>query len=263
MKRNIQFNEHGENKKQKRQERGVYNIFNILLYLLLCLKKKRLKLDKLMLIGILEQLQEGHKLQIIQNCSYNTIIEGFKLFINPSKCLQIAAIKKNGSIIKHIKNPSEELQLICVSRYPYNIKFIENPTIKIQLIAVDNFGFESYHAFLGIKTPTDDVTIMALKNNPALMLENKMKNISEQIKISVIKKNPFSIHFIKNPSEKIQLTAVKLQSGTIMYIKNPSEKVQLKAVNKHPGSIFYIKNPSEIVKSVSNLNCKYLYKYNH
>lgn len=263
MKRNIQFNEYNENKKQRKGEHSEYKISTSLFYLLLCLKKKGLKFDELMFIGILNVLKEAHKLKIIKNCLYSNVIEAFKMFNNPSNDLQITAVKKNENLINCLKNPSEEVIISCVSRYPWKIREIKNPSIKVQLAAVNVRQNNDNCGFMWIKDPTEHVTITALKKNPALMLYSYKKEISEQIKIDVITSDPFLIHFIKNPSHRVQLAAVRKNPGSIMYIETPSKKVQIEAVNEHPGSIYYIKNPSEIVKSVSNLNCKYLYKYNH
>ena len=59
------------------------------------------------------------------------------------------------------------------------------------------------------------------------------------------------IQFIENPSEEVQLTAVKDDPFSIKYIENPTEKVGLVVVERDPFLIRYIDNPSEKVKQLA------------
>jgi hypothetical protein len=70
-------------------------------------------------------------------------------------------------------------------------------------------------------------------------------NPSEEVQLTAVKDDPFSIKYIENPTEKVQLAAVKKNPYSIRFIQNSSETVQLAAVKQYPNSIRFIQNPSE------------------
>jgi hypothetical protein len=71
--------------------------------------------------------------------------------------LQIAAVKKNGHAIQHIKNPSESVQLAAVEQDGYAIQYIKNPSESVQLAAVKQNGY----AIQLIKNPSESVQLAA------------------------------------------------------------------------------------------------------
>ena len=76
-------------------------------------------------------------------------------------------------------------------------------------------------------------------------------NPSEQVQLEAVKQNGNAISYIDNPSEQVQLEAVKQNGHAISYIKNPSEQVQLEAVKQNGYAISYIKNPTFFVRIIS------------
>ena len=57
------------------------------------------------------------------------------LIKNPDKEVQLAAVKRDGLIIRVIKNPDKEIQLAAVKRSDRAIQFIKNPDKDVQLAA--------------------------------------------------------------------------------------------------------------------------------
>lgn len=146
--------------------------------------------------------------------------------INQSEECQIAAVKKNGLIIRYIENPSEEVQLEAVKNNGFAIEHIEKPSEEVQVAAMETNG----HAIQGIENP------------------------SEAAQIAAVGYNGHAIIYIKNPSEAVQLAAIKQSEYAIKHIENPSIKVQLAAVSQSPGAIGFIQNPSKEVLDFIEVN---------
>ena len=133
----------------------------------------------------------------------------------PTESEKLAAIEREGYVIRYIKNPSEQLQLAAVEQAGQAIRYIDNPSEEVQLAAVKKDG-----------------RAIRYINNP-----------SEEVQLAAVRKDGWAIQSIENPSEQVQLAAVKQDALTIRYINSPSEQVQLAAVNQYLGSIKYIRNP--------------------
>jgi hypothetical protein len=161
---------------------------------------------------------------------------------NPSKALQLAAVKQKGHVIQFIKNPSEAVQLAAVKQNGLAIQFIKNPSEAVQLSAVKQKGLNIQF----IKNPSEAVQLAVVKKDGYGL--RFIKNPSEAVQLAAVKQYGWAIEFIKNPSEALQLMAVTQDGGAIQFIKNPSEAVQLTAVKKDEYVIQYIKNPSEAVQ---------------
>ena len=115
----------------------------------------------------------------------------------PTEAEQLAAVRKNGYVIKIIKKQSEQIQLAAVKQNGYAIKYIDNPSEEVQLAAVEQNGYSIGY----IKNPSEEVQLVAVKNDWG------------------------SIDYIKNPSEEVQLAAVKRSRFAIDYIINPYPSV--------------------------------------
>ena len=133
----------------------------------------------------------------------------------PTESEKLAAIEREGYVIRYIKNPSEQLQLAAVEQAGQAIRYIDNPSEEVQLAAVKKDG-----------------RAIRYINNP-----------SEEVQLAAVRKDGWAIQSIENPSEQVQLAAVKQDALTIRYINSPSEQVQLAAVKHYLGSIEYIRNP--------------------
>ena len=133
----------------------------------------------------------------------------------PTESEKLAAIEREGYVIRYIKNPSEQLQLAAVEQAGQAIRYIDNPSEEVQLAAVKKDG-----------------RAIRYINNP-----------SEEVQLAAVRKDGWAIQSIENPSEQVQLAAVKQDALTIRYINSPSEQVQLAAVKQYLGSIKYIRNP--------------------
>ena len=81
----------------------------------------------------------------------------------PTKKMQLAAVKRNGSSIRFILNPDKEVQLAAVKRDSYSIQYIFNPDKEIQLAAVEQNGYSIQYIF----NPCKEVLVQyLLKANP-------------------------------------------------------------------------------------------------
>jgi hypothetical protein len=56
--------------------------------------------------------------------------------VNPSKSVQLDAVRRNADDIRHIDNPSEAVQLAAVLNDGTVIRYIESPSETVQLAAV-------------------------------------------------------------------------------------------------------------------------------
>ena len=157
---------------------------------------------------------------------------------NPSPEMQLAAVQQNGLVIEYIKNPSPEMQLAAVQQTGYAIQHIENPTPEMQLAAVKQYG----DAIEYIKNPTPEAQVAAVKQNGDAI--EYIKNPTPEAQVAAVKQHGFAIRHIENPTPEAQVAAVQQNGIAIHYIKNPSPEMQLVAVKQNGIAIRYIKNPS-------------------
>ena len=143
------------------------------------------------------------------------------LIKNPSKQIQLAAVKHDNSALSFIETPSEEMQMAGIDKWHGSIQYINNPTEKVQWAAI--------------------------KAGPAII--KHIKNPSEALQLAAVSEQGYVIQFIKNPSEAVQLAAISRAGAgfVIQFIKNPTEKVQLVAVNDSRENILHIDTPTEKV----------------
>ena len=91
-------------------------------------------MEKTQLKNILIKIGEVNPKYNLEKQVYNKV-KLIQFIDNPSEEVQLAAVKKFGSSIKHIQNPSEKVQLAAVKQNPYSIEFIQNPTEKVKQLA--------------------------------------------------------------------------------------------------------------------------------
>lgn len=120
------------------------------------------------------------------------------LIENPSRRVQLAAVRQDSNVICLIDRPAEDVQLAAVRKFPEAIHFIDSPTERVQSSVVrNNPGYISFLAH-----PTEKVQLLA------------------------VEKTPECISLIRQPTEKVQLVAVMKDVRNIERISNPTEKVK-------------------------------------
>lgn len=139
-----------------------------------------------------------------------------KYIENPNEEEQIAAVKRNGMVIRFLNAPSDDVKREAILNNPLCIEYIEDLS--------------------------EDLGILAVR-----LLWNSIKyikNLTDNIMREAVKSKGWAIQFIENPSEEIKLLAVAKDFDAIKYIKNPSEAVQIKAIETYWGAIRFIDNPT-------------------
>jgi hypothetical protein len=161
-----------------------------------------------------------------------------------SEKIQLAVVKQNAFMIKHIDNPSEEVQLAAVNQNGLAIEYIKhlNPSEEVQLTAVKQKG----DALKYIDNPSEEVQLTAVKQYGHAI--RYIDNPSEELQLSAVKEDGNAIRHIINPSEEFQLFTVKQNGLAIHWIDNPSEAVQLAAVRQNRDAIYRIDNPSRATR---------------
>ena len=135
---------------------------------------------------------------------------------NPSDDIIMAAVKKNGNVIKFIKNQSFEMRKIAIESNPLSVQYMDDLEEELQVLAVKLL----WNSLKYIKNPS-------------------YKVLEEAVKVK-----GWAIQYIEAPDEKLCLLAVNNDYDAIKYIKNPSKETQLMAIEKSWNAIKYISNPS-------------------
>lgn len=139
-----------------------------------------------------------------------------------SEAEQIAALKKNPSLLELIENPSERVQLIALKTYIKSIKYS------------DPWWRDEYKKFIEIlNDPSERIQMLMVSGDACMALEvlnEKGIAPSERVKIAAVKDDGFAVALIEDPSEKVQLLAIEHDPATFEAINNPTEKVQLAAI---------------------------------
>ena len=145
------------------------------------------------------------------------------MIANPSARVQMAAVRRDKSVICFIERPTEKVQLAAVRNAPHNIHFITSPSERVQLAVIGNRP--SYIGFI--------------------------PNPTEKVQLKAVEKRPECIFLLQKPAEKVQLTAVLKDPRYLSAIREPTEKVQLAAVQKNPECIRHIAEPTEKVQHMA------------
>lgn len=75
-------------------------------------------------------------------------------------------------------------------------------------------------------------------------------DLSEELKLKIIKRYGWCIKYIKNPTNEMRLAAIEYSIGGagIKYVDNPTDKEKLFAIKRNGWALTYIKNPTEEMK---------------
>ena len=161
---------------------------------------------------------------------------------NPSPKMQMAAVEKDGGLIRYIKNPSPKMQMAAVEKDGGSIQYIKNPSPEVQMAAVRQDGW----SIKFITNPTPEMQMAAVKTAPALI--GYIKNPTPEAQLAAVKRSGWMLRYIKNPTPEAQMAAVKNNSFAIEHIKDPTPEMQLAAVRKDGMALGYIKNPKPDVQ---------------
>lgn len=192
---------------------------------------------------ILERLKRNP--QFIEEIDDN---EEYKLFI----------VKNNGTNIKYIKNPSKNVQIEAVKDTVFAIKYIENLHEDVALMCVKS----SWNALELIKEPSDNVIEEAIKTKGWAI--KYITNPSEKLQLIAVGKDYDAIKYIKDPSEEVQIRAIDNYYAAIKYIEKPTLNAKIEAVRQNGEAINYISNYDlDDVKMFISVNInvvKYVYE---
>lgn len=154
---------------------------------------------------------------------------------NPSEAVQIAAVSEDPLVsnqppIKFIKNPTERVQMIVATNWPNDVRYIENPTERVQMAVVT----KAPSRIKLINNPTERVQLEAVTRD-----KDGIKHIinigiipSEIVQLAAVKTWGAHAYFIiahlssiKNVSEEVKIAAVSKDPNVIQFMVNPSEAV--------------------------------------
>ena len=171
-----------------------------------------------------------------------------KFIKNPSKKVQLEAVKHHGLAIKYIDNPTEEMQIEAVKNNSGALQYIKNPSEAMQIEAVK----KSYKIIDMVENPTSRFREAALKYQTTYALK-KYKNLTKKEQLIAVKELKHNaIKYIDNPIEEVQMIAVKANSSSIREIKNPTEKVQSYVLSEGDYNCDYIQNKTTTVAKKCN-----------
>lgn len=177
---------------------------------------------------------------------------------NPSKRLQLVAVKKYGNSIKYIKNPSEEVQIAALKNDNDSIQYIENPSEEVQMIYC-----KKLHPFskVALQEPCKKAQIEIIKKVSNLFKYQRSQWYSDgQIPIDFLlcyklKETPLEIVLLAVKHQSV-FKSSKIESMSEKFIMNyiDIEEVQIALVRRNYHHITKIKNPSKKVKLAYSLS---------
>jgi bifunctional DNase/RNase len=188
---------------------------------------------------------------------------------------QIAFVTRKPTAITWIKNPSEAVQMAAVENGPYwiiqhIIQKVGNPSEQVQLMAAKKNGWWTLKHLLDDKIkPSKTVSYEAIKQNGDAiqhLIDNKIKPSDELIILALQGHNDTYNNFIehvlsiKNLSEPIKIAIVKHYPDALYELDNPSEQVCLAAMTASPLAIEYVDSDS-ITPDMKKLALTALLKY--
>ncbi len=92
--------------------------------------------------------------QILKVMEYDDCFSDIK---NPSEAVQLAAVNKEGCLIRHIKNPSEAVKEAAVNQNGRAFEYIKNPSEKVKFAAVNQ-----NRTYIYIENPTEEMQNMMI-----------------------------------------------------------------------------------------------------
>lgn len=84
---------------------------------------------------------------------------------NPCFEAQKMAVEYDGGLISSISNPNEQIQLLAVKQNGLSIKYIKNPSKEVQLQAINNFSHEASFIIYCLPKITDFQVLYKLYNS--------------------------------------------------------------------------------------------------
>lgn len=132
----------------------------------------------------------------------------------------ISEIRKFGCLIKYVKNPSKKLQLVAVKSDIWSIEYIKNPCVEAQLIAVNGYGLLIEY----ISSPNKEVQLAAVSQNGHSI--KNIKNPSKEVQLKAINNFSHEASFIIYCLKKITEFSVLLKLYDM--VKNPVSKEHIK-----------------------------------
>lgn len=172
---------------------------------------------------------------------------------------QIALVTRTSTAIVRIKNPSEAVQMAAVENGPYwiiqhIIQKVGKPSEQVQLLAAKKDGWWTLKHLLDNKIkPSKNVSYEAIKQNGDAiqhLIDNKIKPSEDLIILALQGHNERYYNFIdyvlniKNLSEPIKIALVKQYPDALYEFDRPSEQVCLAAVTASPLAIEYVDSDS-------------------
>ena len=95
---------------------------------------------------------------------------------HPTVEVQLAAVKKDGSVIRDIKQPIKEVQMAAINENPDSLRYIEHPYPEVIVAAVK----DDPRVIAFIKSPSKEIQKMAVDIDPFVI--NRISNPDPEIK---------------------------------------------------------------------------------
>lgn len=174
----------------------------------------------------------------------------------PAVCL--AAVKKSGLALKHIKHQTPEICLTAVRQNGRAIRFVEEPTIELYCEAVKQNPkalkyipyptHEVYRAaidsnpciILTIENPSDDLITQAVSKYPGILRD---LIVSEELALRLVQQVPGAIRWLRKPSKRVRLAAVETDAMQLKYIDKQTPEIICKAIQRDPAAYVFVKWP--------------------
>lgn len=177
---------------------------------------------------------------------------------NPTKEMQIAVVKQDGLLIQMIDNPYEETAIEAVKQNGYALSLIA-PEYQTEAVAKEAIK-NAPRIILTLQTLTEPVIKAAIEQDPQIIgLIEQKANISDEVKILAVEKNPSTIlHMKKNLlTEDIVRKAIEKNGLLIRNFQREFPDLRLTAIQQNPNAISgLIKPTKEEVALALSLNPK-------
>ena len=182
-----------------------------------CEKAKEKLVEKLG-SGAFSYIEPSHALKQLAQQKDAEVVKRNPLLIelmpDPTEEIQLIAIETSlGRAIENIKNPTKKVQLEAVKIDGKHIQYIKNPSYEVQEEAIKQNGW----AIVYIKEPPLELMRIAVKQAPdnirAIKREyndgiNENCDAPEEIQLLAVNQRPELLKYFKDPTEKVQLAAI-------------------------------------------------------
>ena len=198
---------------------------------------------------------------------------------NPTVKLKLIALKQNGLALKYIQNQTNKMHHIALNNNLLSIKYINNEEKKkyfkkkyklnnlknsyddFTLFLDEDYRIKYWRHQLEYKTMKYCLNVIhenihffkesilypkmniCFVNNEIKYLYNFLKNQTNEVILSYIKKDGLILRLIKNPTNKMIYTAIKQNGLAICLIDNQTEKMKVISLKQNKLALKCIKNP--------------------